>query len=247
MKGIYLIKSPSDKFYIGQSLNIDRRFWQYSKLKINGQRKLLASFQKHGVENHVFSVAQELPNDCSKEVLTNYEQFYLDQYNEAGIPLLNIKMTAGIHGGHSEETKRLIGLGHKGKTISQEQRENQSKRLMGKPSPRKGTTHTDEAKAKIKAKRALQTNVVGRSKGNTPWNKGMKGQYNVKGHPVSEEAKEKIRQKLLGSKLSSETIAKRSASVRARTEKKKDWSEESKRKQSERVKLFNINKKLNGL
>ena len=35
--GIYKITSPNDKIYIGQSIDIDRRFIQYQKLKCKKQ------------------------------------------------------------------------------------------------------------------------------------------------------------------------------------------------------------------
>lgn len=145
---------------------------------------------------------------------------------------------------HSEETKRLIGLGHKGKIISVKQRKAQSQKLLGRQSPRKGCTHTDESKAKIKAKRALQTNVSG-PVGNIPWNKGTIGickSWN-KGVSPSAETREKISKKLQGSKLSADTIAKRTASVKARTVRKKQWSDEARIRQRERVILFYQNKR----
>lgn len=235
MKGIYKITSPSGKIYIGQSTNIYVRFSNYKSVSpIKAQRKLYNSFLKHGVENHIFEIIYELPHDVDATILTNYEQFYIDQYNAAGFELLNLKMEAGRHGGHSEETRRLIGIRHKGKIISEEQRKNHSLKMTGRPSSRKGKTHTEKSKAIIKEKRALQTNIKGRPMGNIPWNKGLKGaQAYKKGIAKTEEVKEKIRQKLLGSKLSPETIAKRTATLKINGVKRR-WSDEAKKRQSEK-------------
>lgn len=48
MIGIYKITSPSNKIYIGQSIDIDKRKEYYSKLRCQGQRRLFYSLQKHG-------------------------------------------------------------------------------------------------------------------------------------------------------------------------------------------------------
>ena len=52
--GIYIIISPTDKFYIGQTIDFDRRLMQYKNLHCKGQRHLYNSFKKYGVENHHF-------------------------------------------------------------------------------------------------------------------------------------------------------------------------------------------------
>jgi group I intron endonuclease len=236
MKGIYKITSPSGKTYIGQSTNIPVRFSNYKSVSpVKAQRKLYNSFIKYGVENHLFEIVYELPSDVDATILTNYEQFYIDQHNRAGFELLNLKMEAGKHGGHSEETKRLIGLKHKGKVISDEQRRNHSLKMAGRPSPRKGTKCSCETKLKISENSKNQINRKGPPRVNIPWNKGLKGAqvaYN-KGVSPTQEVREKIRRKLLGSKLSPETIAKRTVTLKKNGVKRK-WSNEAKKRQSER-------------
>lgn len=88
MTGIYKIKSPTGKIYIGQSTNIERR-WRQHKSN-SGSPRLQSSFNKHGIESHVFQVIHELPNDIDKRVLATYEQLYLDQYKDCGVELLNL-------------------------------------------------------------------------------------------------------------------------------------------------------------
>jgi len=64
--GIYKITSPSGKVYIGQSIDIELRFKQYSNiLKSIGQRKLYYSFKKYGINSHKFEILET----CSVEVL----------------------------------------------------------------------------------------------------------------------------------------------------------------------------------
>ena len=60
MVGIYKITSPSGRVYIGQSVNIEKRFLSYSKLlRCKTQIKLFRSFLKYGVINHIFETIEE--------------------------------------------------------------------------------------------------------------------------------------------------------------------------------------------
>jgi group I intron endonuclease len=78
MIGIYKITSQSKKVYIGQSVNIYKRFNSYYKLQnIKTQRKLYNSFLKYGIENHIFEVIEE----CTIELLNERERFWQDYYN----------------------------------------------------------------------------------------------------------------------------------------------------------------------
>ena len=65
MIGIYKITSPSNKVYIGQSVNIQKRFRDYKSLKrsIKQQPRLYNSFVKYGVNNHLFEILSE----CTKK------------------------------------------------------------------------------------------------------------------------------------------------------------------------------------
>lgn len=79
MIGIYKITSPSNKIYIGQSINIEKRFLSYIKLykKNKTQIKLYNSFVKYGVENHLFEIIEE----CEVNFLNIKERYWQDYYN----------------------------------------------------------------------------------------------------------------------------------------------------------------------
>ena len=78
MIGIYKITSPSKRVYIGQSINIEKRFAGYSKISnCNNQTKLYNPFKKYGVENHSFEVIIE----CKESQLNELERYYQDLYN----------------------------------------------------------------------------------------------------------------------------------------------------------------------
>ena len=50
--GIYKITSPSQRIYIGQSINIEKRWKEYSVTKLKSQPKIKNSILKYGIKNH---------------------------------------------------------------------------------------------------------------------------------------------------------------------------------------------------
>jgi hypothetical protein len=112
MVGIYKITSPSGKIYIGQSTNIERRFKEYQiyKSSISIGSKLFKSFQKYGVENHTFEIIEE----CTLEQLNEREIYWGYYFNTLGKTGLNLRL-GNANGICSEETKKKIGKGNKGK------------------------------------------------------------------------------------------------------------------------------------
>ena len=60
--GIYRITSPTGKIYIGQSINVEQRFYFYRKGKnYKTQTRLKHSIEKHGIDKHLFEVIQTCP------------------------------------------------------------------------------------------------------------------------------------------------------------------------------------------
>ena len=204
--GIYKITSPSGKIYIGQSNDIYGRWNGYRRLQLKYQKRLLYSFNKHGVENHTF----EIIHKCSELELDKFEIHYINLYDtfqtEHG---LNLKH-GGSFGTHSLETKRKISEAGK----------------LRKPNPeawkkisiaKKGVPMSDEHKRKMGLSKIGNKYSLGRVtsdetklkisnslKGHTPWNKGKRGIYSKetreriskgnmgKSHLVSKEARMKI-------------------------------------------------------
>ena len=105
--GIYKITSPTNKIYIGQSINIQKRKTDYSGLHCYRQNKIYNSLKKYGWDQHKFEIIHELPNDVSQDILDNYEILYWEQYKNLGFNMLNIK-NPGKYGRIAEETKIKI-------------------------------------------------------------------------------------------------------------------------------------------
>ena len=127
MIGIYKITNPIGNSYIGQSRDIEHRFYYYrlSSDWIKEQRKLYNILKKYGYENHVFEIIEE----CSEETINEKEIYWIYFYNsvEQG---LNLKY-GGIGGRHSEETKQNISKSLMGKKQSKETIEKRSQKLKG--------------------------------------------------------------------------------------------------------------------
>lgn len=117
MIGIYKIINPKKKIYIGQSIDIEKRWKMYQYLHCKKQKKLYNSFIKYGVDKHKFEIVQL----CEINQLNEFEKYYVDLFqtfnNKYG---LNLQDGGNSKGKHSDETKRKIGLAHKGKIVSAE-------------------------------------------------------------------------------------------------------------------------------
>lgn len=153
MIGIYKITSPTKKIYIGQSINIERRFSTYKRNNpINKQPRLYGSFKKHGVDKHKFEIICE----CEVIELNDKERYYQDLYSAIYKKGLNCKLTTSKDrsGKLSDATKQKISLSNKGKKMSLESIEKSKKTLLktyknGFINPRKGVILSNETKLKL--------------------------------------------------------------------------------------------------
>lgn len=143
MIGIYKITNPNGKTYIGQSVDIERRWYHYRKKDSKGQPLLNRSLVKYGIENHIFEVIEE----CALEQLNERELYWTNQCSALHPQGLVLK--AGGRSGHlSEETKRKIRDGNIGKIVSDITKQKISLSKMGNLN-RLNITHTETTKQKM--------------------------------------------------------------------------------------------------
>lgn len=113
--GIYKITSPSGKIYVGQSIDIEKRFKHYLKdnSKYFNQKKLINSFNKYNVKNHIFEIIEI----CKIQDLNNRERYWQEFYNCISNTGLNCKLTTtkDKSGKLSIETKLKMSNSQKGK------------------------------------------------------------------------------------------------------------------------------------
>ena len=155
MTGIYKITNPKGKIYIGQSVNIKKRFKQYISLNCEQQIHLYNSFVKYGFESHILEIIEV----CDISELNTRERYWQDYYSVLGKMGLNCKLTHtnDKSGVYSELTKKKISKtvrkAKKLNPITNEQRRKISIRVTGKGNPMYGKSHTKETMDKILSSR----------------------------------------------------------------------------------------------
>jgi group I intron endonuclease len=167
MVGIYKITNPKNAIYIGQSIDIIKRFNDYEKLRCKSQTKLYYSLKKYGYDAHKFEIITE----CDIDQLNNLERYYQDLYNVMDNKFgLNLLLTK------SDDRSIVISSDSKEKISNTLKRKYQSGELIH---PFKGKKFSDEHKNKLsEAKKRLYENgyinhFKGK-KGKQSWNKGKK-------------------------------------------------------------------------
>ena len=152
--GVYQIKSilKPDRFYIGSSSTIDKRWYEHLRVLRLGKHhsiQLQRHFNKYGESDLQFCILLE----CNADELIVQEQEYIDKLT----PFFNCSQTAGSPLGvkRSEETKekqRNLKLGIK---QSRETIEKRCKKLRGRKMPKsfidylKTRVYSEEWKHKI--------------------------------------------------------------------------------------------------
>ena len=87
--GIYKITSPTNRIYIGQAVDLDRRYKSYRKYNEKRQIRLYRSIAKYGFLNHKWEIIEL----CNKEDLNKRERYWQDYYNVVGKQGLNSMLT----------------------------------------------------------------------------------------------------------------------------------------------------------
>lgn len=161
MTGIYKITSPSNKIYIGQSINIESRIKKYISHNCKLQKRLYRSIKKYGWDNHFFEIVEQ----CDKEELNTRERYWQEYYNCIGPNGLNCRITKSNDktGFMSDESKLLMSISSKGerKYLTEASRKKMSENFSGDKNPMfgkikelnpfYGKNHSVETKLKLSA------------------------------------------------------------------------------------------------
>lgn len=192
--GIYKITNLiNNKIYIGSTNNFYyRKSAHLSKLKLNKHfnSHLQRSYNKYGKNNFKFEVIEYIvfPNNFNNfdiiETLINREQYYLDLYKSWNFNLgYNKRVIADSSAGYkvSEETKRKISVGNKGKKRSVEtclqmsvtkQKNNSYKRGLKVINTSDGTIYNTVEQARkvfnIKHRQKLMSWLTGKTPNKSP-------------------------------------------------------------------------------
>lgn len=171
VSGIYMIKNIiTNQMYIGQSINIERRWREHCNLKDIKYSYLERAIKKYGDKNFTLSIIEKIDNIS---ILNEREQYWIKYYNTYEDknhynltpggdfnPMLLPEVVNKLKGRIlSDETKKKISEAHKGKTLSSEHRKKISKGNKNKiisqetrnkiSQSKKGYHHTNKTKEKI--------------------------------------------------------------------------------------------------
>ena len=184
MMGIYYIKNLiNNKIYIGQSVNITKRFNTHKhslRHNLHNNSHLQSSFNKYGEENFEFGLIKSV----KERYLNKLEKLYIKKYDSTN-PTKGYNHATG-------------GNSNSGWIVPQEIRDKMSKAHKG----RKPYEMTEE----------IKQNISNALKGRVAWNKGKKfPEWSGENHPFygkhhTEETKQRISETKKGTKLSEETI-----------------------------------------
>lgn len=139
---IYKITSPSNKVYIGQTVEFNVRLRKYKSLNCKSQIKIYNSFLKYSFENHKIEIIEE----CDFLQLNERERYWQEYYDSV-CNGLNCRYTKSIDksGIMSFDSKNKMSLAKKGKKHSEETKLKMSL-------SHRGIKHTDETKQKLKSR-----------------------------------------------------------------------------------------------
>jgi group I intron endonuclease len=194
--GVYKIVSPSNKIYIGSSIDLKTRLSKYKRGNCKSQRRLYASFLKYGIEAHKIEVIKT----CEPKDLFYYESFYGNLYSCTGdnglncfIPNINDKFRTA-----SEETRKKISEANKG----------EKHHMFGK-------THSEKTKA-----------LMSKNNKSKKWSEEYRKRFmdNLKPYKHTEETKKRLSALAKNRKMSDETKRKVSESLKKNRNRKTEFT-----------------------
>ena len=161
VQGIYKLTSPSNKIYIGQSINLYKRLNCHKNNSTKSKSAIQKCICKYGWENMIVEILWSSETcDGLKNTLNQLEEKYIIDFNSIAPKGYNLQ-TGGNSKLPSEESKKKMSDQHKGKFPSTETKlkmsETQKKKIFSKETKlklsvkAKGKTVSQETKLKMQS------------------------------------------------------------------------------------------------
>lgn len=150
--GIYKITSPTGRVYVGQSLDIEKRWAGYRVYSgCCKQRRLHQSLKKYGADQHLYVILEV----CLIDHLNERERYWQEKLSVTSKAGLNCRFVSATEktGSPSEESRERMRLAQGGKNNP-----NYGKR--GPDNPLYGRKRPKIVRAKIKAYQATRGRLI---------------------------------------------------------------------------------------
>lgn len=130
MKSIYKITNLiTNQLYIGQSSNIERRFYDYKTLNCKVQHLLYNSLLEYKIENHKFEIIATCINELADSLEIYFIKYYKSYYYSNKIIGLNLKL-GGRNSKLDIEMRNKISISLTGKTKSEESKNKMTNSML---------------------------------------------------------------------------------------------------------------------
>lgn len=191
MIGIYKITSPTNKVYIGQSVNIKNRISKYKNANCKTQTILYNSIIKHGWESHVFEILCE----CKIEELNELERYYQDLYSVITDKGMNccLTTTSTKSGRLSDKTIQKL----KSLKVKESTKEKMRNRILT-------DRHKEKISLSLTGRKISQCTKDKISQSNKGKKRSEECIVKLKNRFISEQEKNRLRNLNIGKKLSKE-------------------------------------------
>lgn len=150
MIGIYKITNTvTNKSYIGQSTDIEHRFWEHRHHK-KSSKNLQEDIITYGIDNFTFDILEE----CSEEELNEREKHWIAEYQSKG---LAYNIALGGKGGNTitnlDADAYESYIEKISKPRSEEFKRAQSERFLGEKNPMYGKKASEETRVLLTQQR----------------------------------------------------------------------------------------------
>jgi group I intron endonuclease len=190
--GIYKITSPTNKVYIGQSINIEQRWKKYKDWVNHNQPKISRSILKYGYDKHIFEIIEECNIEELDERELYWKQYYINLLGWENILFCQLKDGKG--GFRSEETKRKMSISNMGRVFSEESK------LKMKTSRNKRTISKETGQKISQSKKGIRIDSIFTPERNNKLKKPIM-QFNLEGELVAEYSSYVEARKITGIKM----------------------------------------------